>query len=85
MTGRDLIIIILDNHLEDAEMSTYASKFMKDEKVASIFGVGMATVKAWYENNYFEVAFQENGVIYVHKNEIIRILSEKLKKAGVKI
>lgn len=90
MTGRDLIIYILTNHLEDTEirnghLMASGNDFMKDEKVASILGVGMATVKVWYENDYFEGAAREDGVIYIPKDEVIRILSEKLKEAGVKI
>ena len=49
MTGRDLIVYILTNHLENAEirngkLMVSGNDFMKDEQVASILGVGMATV-----------------------------------------
>lgn len=91
MTGRDLIVYILTNHLENAEirngkLMVSGNDFMKDEQVASILGVGMATVRVWYdENDYFEGAVREDGVIYVPKDEVIRILSEKFKEAGVRI
>lgn len=90
MTGRDLIVYILSNHLENAEirngkLMVSGNDFMKDEQVASILGVGMATVRVWYENDYFEGAYREDGVIYVPKDEVIRILSEKFKEAGVRI
>ena len=90
MTGRDLIVYILTNHLENAEirngkLMVSGNDFMKDEQVASILGVGMATIKVWYENDYFEGAFREEGVIYIPKDEVIRILSEKFKEAGVRI
>lgn len=91
VTGRELIIYILSNHLENSRMLVNGhliaagNDFMIDEKVASTLGVGMATVKVWYENDYFEGAFREDGTIYVPKDEIIRILSEKLKEAGVRI
>lgn len=50
MTGRDLIVYILTNHLENAEirngkLMVSGNDFMKDEQVASILGVGMATIK----------------------------------------
>ncbi len=90
MTGRDLIVYILTNHLENAEirngkLMVSGNDFMKDEQVASILGVGMATIKVWYENDYFEGAYREEGVIYIPKDEVIRILSEKFKEAGVRI
>lgn len=90
MTGRDLIVYILTNHLENAEirngkLMVSGNDFMKDEQVASILGVGMATIKVWYENDYFEGAHREEGVIYIPKDEVIRILSEKFKEAGVRI
>lgn len=90
MTGRDLIVYILTNHLENAEirngkLMVSGNDFMKDEQVASILGVGMATVRVWYENDYFEGACKEDGVIYIPKDEVIRILSEKFKEAGVRI
>lgn len=90
MTGRDLIVYILTNHLENAEirngkLMVSGNDFMKDEQVASILGIGMATIRVWYENDYFEGAFREDGVIYIPKDEVIRILSEKFKEAGVRI
>lgn len=90
MTGRDLIVYILTNHLENAEirngkLMVSGNDFMKDEQVASILGVGMPTVRVWYENDYFEGVVREDGVIYVPKDEVIRILSEKFKEAGVRI
>lgn len=90
MTGRDLIVYILTNHLENAEirngkLMVSGNDFMKDEQVASILGVGMATVRVWYENDYFEGVCREDGFIYIPKDEVIRILSEKFKEAGVRI
>lgn len=47
MTGRDLIVYILTNHLENSEirngkLMVSGNDFMKDEQVASILGVVMA-------------------------------------------
>lgn len=90
MTGRDLIVYISTHHLEDNKLyngylTVHGNGFMKDEDVASVLCVGIATVRVWYKNDYFEGAFSADGVIYVPKDEIIRILSEKLKEAGVRI
>lgn len=89
MTGRDLIVYILTNHLENAEirngkLMVSGNDFMKDEQVASILGVGMATIRVRYENDCFEGVVREDGVIYIPKDEVIRILSEKFKEAGVR-
>lgn len=45
MTGRELIIYILQNNLEDEVVIDTESV----EEVALYYGVGIATVKAWYE------------------------------------
>ena len=50
MTGRDLIIYILQNNLED-EIVIKDGIFlwlMSEEEAAVKFGVGTAQVKAWY-------------------------------------
>lgn len=90
MTGRDLIVYILTNHLENAEirngkLMVSGNDYMKDEQVASILGVGMATIRVRYENDCFEGTVREDGVIYIPKDEVIRILSERFKEAGVRI
>lgn len=90
MTGRDLIVYILTNHLENAEirngkLMVSGNDYMKDEQVASILGVGMATIRVQYENDCFEGVVREDGVIYIPKDEVIRILSERFKEAGVRI
>lgn len=45
MTGRELIIYILQNNLEDEVVIDTESA----EEVALRYGVGISTVKAWYE------------------------------------
>lgn len=45
MTGRELIIYILQNNLEDEVIFDTKSV----EEVALHYGVGISTVKAWYE------------------------------------
>ena len=50
MTGKDLIIYILQNNLED-EVVIKDGIFiwlMSEEEAAAKFNVGVATVKAWY-------------------------------------
>ena len=45
MTGRDLIIFILANNLEDFEFDV-----MNEIEVAAKFNVGVETVKQWVKN-----------------------------------
>lgn len=50
MTGRDLILYILENHLED-EVVIENGIFvwlMSEEEAAVKFGVGVAQIRAWY-------------------------------------
>ena len=49
MTGRELIMYILDNHLEDEPVfqnGTFVG-YVSDVKFAEILGVGVATIHAW--------------------------------------
>lgn len=51
MTGRDLIVYILQNNLED-EPIVKDGRFvwlMTEEQAAIKFDVGVATIKTWYD------------------------------------
>lgn len=50
MTGRELIVYILQNNLEDAELfkSGFFSGFMTQSEAAIKFGVGTATIRMWH-------------------------------------
>lgn len=51
MTGKELIIYILLNNLEDKEVFKNGSflDFLSEDQVAAKFDVGIAAVKVWYE------------------------------------
>lgn len=51
MTGKELIMYILQNNLEDTIVldGCLFMGFMTAEEVAVKFGVGIETVKAWYQ------------------------------------
>lgn len=52
MTGRDLIIYILQNQLEDTEILTDSNHmFLTVEETAVKYGTGIATVKAMIDQN----------------------------------
>ena len=50
MTGRDLVLYILQNNLENTTVleNGFFVGFMTEEETAVKFGVGVATVHAWY-------------------------------------
>lgn len=50
MTGRELIIYILQNNLEDEILfkDGHFLGFMSDKEAAAKFNVGVSTIKAWY-------------------------------------
>ena len=53
MTGRDLILFILENKLEN-ELVVKDGIFiwlMNEEEAAAKFGVGVATIKTWFDLN----------------------------------
>lgn len=54
MTGRELIIYILSNNLENAKVfeddAFLENLFMSEQEAASKFRVGVATVKGWVDD-----------------------------------
>ena len=81
MTGRDLIIYILENHLEDEE-------FFKDGKIPGLltyeeaaikFAVGKETIIAWVKLGYLK-AVTIYGNHYIPENA--ELSYEKKKKKG---
>ena len=69
MTGRDLIVYILENHLED-EPIIKDGKFigcMTVAEAAEKFGVGFATVHAWVITKQLE-SMRVIGSLYVPAN-----------------
>ena len=51
MTGKELIMYILQNNLENEVVIKDGNFvwFMSDDEAAIKFGVGVATIKAWYD------------------------------------
>lgn len=49
MTGKELIIYILSNNLEDEQMfkDGKVTGFSTEEEAAVIFGVGVSTIRVW--------------------------------------
>lgn len=72
MTGRDLIIYILSNNLENEEIVNNDGVFigfMGETEAANKFGVGVATVRAWYTCGYLK-GFAVGNSIFFLRNAI---------------
>ena len=70
MTGRDLIIYILENHLEDVEIET-KSFLVPLDKAAVELGCGLAGVKALLSIGKIK-GIRINGKYYIFSTEIER-------------
>ena len=74
MTGRELIIYILQNNLED-ELVFEDGKFigmMSIDDVASLYNVGPATVKAWLDIGLLKGCTVKEGVYILPTELMIR-------------
>lgn len=54
MTGREMIIYIMQNNLEDAIVlkDGFFTGFIDENEAAVKLGVGVETIKAWYALNW---------------------------------
>ena len=70
MTGRDLIIYILENHLEDEELFKDGKLpgLMTYEEAAVKFDVGKETIIAWVKLGYLK-SFKIYGRSYIPETE----------------
>lgn len=69
MTGRDLIIYILQNNLEDEVVlkDGFFVGFMDDYEAAVKFGVGVWTIRTWYSIGALD-GIQVGEKLYFLKN-----------------
>ena len=69
MTGRDLIIYILQNNLEDKQVfdNGVFLGFMNEMEAAIKFEVGIATIRTWYELYMLE-GINIGGTLYIPAN-----------------
>ena len=70
MTGRDLIIYILENHLDDEELFKDGKLpgLMTYEEAAVKFAVGKETIIAWVKLGYLK-SFKIYGRSYIPETE----------------
>lgn len=69
MTGRELILYILQNNLENDILfkDGVFVGLISDEEVAVKFGVGVATVRAWYWTGMIK-GVKINDALYFWRN-----------------
>lgn len=85
MTGRDLIIYILSNDLEDAPILDNGTILMENlgfipiDKVALEMGVGFSTVIAWMREGIIR-GYNVNNALYIDANSVQTLLDKKERK-----
>lgn len=78
MTGRELIMYILENHLEDEPVfqnGTFVG-YVSDVKFAEMLGVGVATVHAWIMMGHIKDTIMIGDVMFVPTIYINTLKSE---------
>ena len=78
MTGRELIMYILENHLEDEPVfrnGTFGC-YVSDVKFAEMLGVGVATVRAWIMMGRIKDAIMIGDAMFVPAIYISTLKSE---------
>lgn len=64
MTGRELIMFIMQNKLED----TVLLELMSETEAAAKFDVGVATIRVWYDYGYITGGLDIGGTLYLFKD-----------------
>ena len=62
MTGRDLVVYIMENKLEDAD---FANIFISEDEVAAKNGVCVGTVRAWCKLNMLNPIKIGNSTLFL--------------------
>lgn len=75
MTGKDLIIYILSNNLEDEPVFIDKGfmNLISETKAANKFGVGLTTIKIWYELGMIE-GVRVGDEIYILPNSEPKVI-----------
>ena len=79
MTGRELIMYILENHLEDEPVfqnGTFVG-YVSDAKLAEMLGVGVATVHAWILLGRVKDAIMIGDTMFVPTIYVMELCKQK--------
>lgn len=81
MTGREIIIYILENSLENVEMIPKEDlieltlSLIPIEEVASMTNLGEASVRTWADTGYLDTVVK-NGKTYVVRNDKFKVFAK---------
>lgn len=64
MTGRELIVFIMQNKLEETVMF----ELMSEAEAAVKFDVGISTIRVWHEYGYITGGLDIEGTLYLLKD-----------------
>ena len=79
MTGRELIMYILENHLEDEPVfqnGTFIG-YVSDAKLAEMLGVGVATVHTWILLGRIKDAIMIDDTMFVPTIYVMELCKQK--------
>ena len=78
MTGRELIIYILKNNLEDVDVNSeeFTSAFITMFEAAAKLNVGLATMKAFEQNEIIKT-FKFNGKEFVDEKTLNPVIEQR--------
>lgn len=81
MTGRELIIYILENHLDDEQVfkDGHFLDFITEEEAAVKYGVGPATIRAWVNYGWL-IGYEIENELYIPKKAKLTFENVKNKK-----
>ena len=82
MTGRELIMYILENHLEDEPVfqnGTFIG-YVSDAKLAEMLGVGVATVHTWILLGRVKDAIMIGDTMFVPTIYVMELCKQKETK-----
>lgn len=79
MTGRELIMYILENHLEDEPVfqnGTFIG-YVSDAKLAEMLGVGVATIHTWILLGHVKDAIMIGDTMFVPTIYVMELCKQK--------
>lgn len=84
MTGRELIMYILENHLEDEPVFSDGTfiGFVSDLKFAEMLGVGLATVHVWNAMGCIEGAITIGNNLHIPIKYATQVKNSKIETQG---
>lgn len=83
MTGKDIILYILENDLTDKEFNSISelefisSNFIELKKAATMMNIGIESMKVLITHKNWMHISDSNGILYVYKKEVELYIKER--------